>query len=275
MSAIRVFRHGLALGVHDFNVFWSSRTIWLFTWILRVTTSAAMWVLLGRLLGSNERLYFLLIGQAVMVGPQSAGWTVAASTWDRHAGTYPLLVIAPSSLVPAMMGRTSIWLLNGIATSVTTFAVLLLVFGVSVPFPQILLVPVLVAIVCASFYALSLVLGCLVMRAPALRNVLHNVASILTMTTCGVVVPVSFWPEWVQNTVGLLPVTHGLYAVRVLLDEGPALDIVIGAGLEMLVGGIWLGLAIVMMDYMAHAGRRDGSIQLVSCGLGCRSHDCR
>lgn len=236
--------------------------MWLLTWVLRVSTSAATLVLLGRLVGSEERVHFLLIGQAVIVGPQATGWVAAASTWDRFAGTYPLLVIAPSSLAPAMMGRTSIWFLNGIATSLSVFVILVPLFGLTVPMPRVLLIPFLIALVCASFYCLVLFLGSLVIRAPRLRNVVHNVASTLTMAICGVAVPVTFWPDWVGTVASFLPVTHGLHSIRLLLSGAPAIDIVGGMVLELFVGLFWLGVALLTMDRMANAGRRDGSIEL-------------
>ena len=261
MKALAVFRLAFWLGVHDFRVFWGTWKMWVFTWVLRVTTAAAMWVLLGRLLGSEERVRFLLIGQAVIVGPQAAGWVAAASSWDRTAGTYPLLVIAPSSLVPPMLGRTSVWILNGIASSLSTFLILGPLFGLQMPVRALLLLPILIAVVCCSFYGLNLFLGSLVVRVPSLRNLVHNVASIVTMAIGGVVVPVTFWPEPVQLVANILPVTHGLASIRLLLDGGPAIAVARGALIEALIGAVWLAIGVLTIDVMAEAGRRDGSIE--------------
>ena len=57
--------------------------------------------------------------------------------------------------------------------------------------------------------------------------------------------------------------THGLQAIRLLLDEASTVSILQAAGFEAIVGLGWITLAILAMDRMANAGRRDGSIEFV------------
>ena len=174
MNSLRIFRYGLVLGFQDFKVFWSSWRMWFMTHIVRVTTSAITLILLGRLLKSEEVVHFILIGQIVMVGPQYVGWTVAAFTWDRmFRGTYPMLIAAPTSLVPVMLGRTAIWLLNGIATSLVTLAVLVPIFGIPISPFYVLPILLIIVLLCASSYGLAFCLGSLVNWVPRLRNVVH------------------------------------------------------------------------------------------------------
>ena len=263
MSFMRVFRAGFSVGRCDIAVFWWNWKLWLTTWLLRIVTSAATWILLGRLIGSEDRVFYLLIGNAVVVGPQAAGWVVASSTWDRFEGTYPMLVVSPSSLAYAMMGRTSIWLINGILTSLTTFIILIALFRLPLPIPNALFAPLIVAIVCASAYGFSLFIGSIVIRIPQTRNIAHNLATILMMAFCGVSVPVSFWPTWIQRIVSVMPVTHGLQAMRLLFNGGPLTSIVQGVAAELALGLAWLVLGVMSMDYMANRGRRDGSIEFV------------
>ena len=80
---------------------------------------------------------------------------------------------------------------------------------------------------------------------------------------CGVSVPIAFWPGFVQFVVKLLPLTHGLQAIRLLLDEASPIAIMQAAALEAAVGLGWIALAVLVMDRMANAGRKDGSIEFV------------
>lgn len=262
MIARHVFRQGLIVGREDFRAFWNWRT-WLSAWMLRIGTSAAIWVLLGRMLESPEQAEFLLVGNAVMAGPTAVGMVIPASTWNRADGTYPLLVVAPSSMVPAMLGRTGIWWLHGVGTALATFALLAGVFGVSFRAAALVWLLGPVALVCASAYCFCLALGSVVNRAPSLRNVLQNGVMPLLMAVCGVSVPLGFWPTWVQVIAHGLPVTHGLSAIRALLAGGETAGILRSLGLEALVGACWLGFAILAMDRLADAGRADGSIELI------------
>jgi ABC-2 type transport system permease protein len=263
MSVRRVLLAGFMVGRKDIAVFWWNWKLWLTTWILRIVTSAATWILLGRLIGSEERVFFLLIGNAVIVGPQAAGWVVASSTWDRFEGTYPMLVAAPTSLAPAMIGRTSIWLINGVLTSLATFAILVALFRFPLRMPDALFAPLIVAVVCASSYGFSLLIGSFVIRIPSTRNIAHNLATTMLTAFCGVSVPVAFWPRWIQTITTILPVTHGLQSMRLLLGGGPPSAIVEGVLLEAAVGLTWLTLGVLTMDRMADRGRRDGSIEFV------------
>jgi ABC-2 type transport system permease protein len=262
VSAVRVFRHGMSVGFCDLRVFWDTPKMWLLTWIVRVVTMASMWVLIGRLLDSPELVYFLLVGQAVFAGPQATGWVVASSVWDRFDGTYPHLVISPMSLVPSLMGRSSIWPLNGVATSLVCFCVLIPLFGMQVPWTALLTVPLLMVVICASAFGFYLFLGAWVVHRPQLRNITHNAASVILVAICGAVVPLTFWPGPVQTLAQVLPVTHGLAAMRAALDGSFALAHAGTVLLEVLVGACWLVLAVLVIDRMADRGRRDGSIEL-------------
>lgn len=264
MKVLRVFRHAFHLGSQDVRIMWSSWRVWMLTHVVRVLTTACMWVLLGTMVGSDDQVRYLLIGQIVIVGAQYTGWTVAAFTWDRmFIGTYPMLIAAPSSLVPAMMGRTSVWLLHGIVTSWVTLGVLAPLFGLSASRTGVVGIAAGVVTVCISFYGFAFTMGTLVNWRPRFRNVAHNSASIVIMAISGVVVPVAFWPEWVQTVAGILPVTHGLAAIRLMVDTGWSNEVLRGIGLEVLVGMVWLTLGLLLLDRTVDVARRNGRIELI------------
>ena len=169
----------------------------------------------------------------------------------------------PGSLVPAVMGRTSIWFAAGTATSLLTFIVLGVLFDLALPWPDTIFVVPLVILTCASTYCLTLFLGCLVTRQPRIRNLVLGLWNTGVKAFCGVVVPISFWPDSVQTIVRFVPITHGLQAIRLLLDEASATAILSEAALEVAVGVIWVAIAIIVMDRMANAGRKDGSIEFL------------
>ena len=231
--------------------------------MVAMLATAAFFSLLAKLIDSPDQLRFLLIGNSVAAGAATAGWAIPASTWDRWDGTYSLLVIAPSSLVPAIMGRTSIWFASGVATSLIMFPVFSALFDLAFPWPVALLVVPLVMLTCGSYYCTSLFLGSLVARQPRIRNMIGGIASTVLRAFCGVCVPISFWPDSVQLVVQFLPVTHGLQAIRLVLDEASTGAILKATALEVAVGFGWIVVAILAMDRMANAGRADGSIEFV------------
>jgi ABC-2 type transport system permease protein len=261
---LRIFGHALPLGYQDFRIFWSSGWMWLLTHVLRVMTTAAMWVLLGRLVESEDHVRFLLIGQVAIVGAQYSGWAVSAFTWDRmYIGTYPVLVAAPASLVPVMMGRTAVWMLNGVVTAWVTFAILVPLFRLPVSWSQAVWALPAIALVPLSAWGLAFALGAVINWIPRLRNIAHNSVTILMMTICGVVVPVAFWPGWVQGLASVLPVTHGLAGIRLILEDGMTADALANLALEAAVGLAWLVAGMLILDRTVDAARRSGKVDLI------------
>ena len=262
MNFIRLFRLGLFVGTRDFTLFWNWKT-WFGGWMVQILAQATFYSLFARLFDSPEHEQYLLIGNAVAVGVSAVGWTIPSTTWDRWTGVYPLLVIAPASLVPAVMGRTFIWFVSGLATSLVTFFVLGLVFDLDLPWPSTALVVPLVVLTSASTFSFSLFLGAVVLRQSQIRNLLLTLMTMVVRAFCGVSVPIAFWPEYVQFIVKLLPITHGLQAIRLAVDEAPMAAIIQAAALEIAVAMGWIIIAVLAMDRMANAGRKDGSIEFI------------
>lgn len=261
MSALRTYRQGLIVGVRDFRDFWTLRS-WLFGWMLRILTNAFAWVLLGRVVGSEARVHYLLVGNALAAGTSAALWASNATTWSRYDGSHPLLVVAPSGLLAAVMGRTSIWLFNGAATSLASFLVLLATFGYWPGTWAAVCLPFVIALVCTSTYCFALFMGALLNNRSRWRNMALDVAGMVMMAICGVSVPVTFWPPLVQAIARTLPLTHGLAAVRLLFESGDPSEIVRLLALELAIGAAWLAVGLLTITRLFNGGRADGSIEL-------------
>jgi ABC-2 type transport system permease protein len=253
----------LVVGAADFRNFWPNWRFWVMAHVMRVATTAATWILLGRLLASEETVQFLLIGQIAIIGSQFTGWVVQAFTWDRmFVGIYPMLIAAPSSLVPIMLGRTLVWLLNGIATAVATLLVLVPIFDLPVtPGRLAWLLPALV-LLCVSSYGFAFFLGTLINWIPRLRNVIQNAVVIVMAGICGVMVPIAFWPPWVQAVAQVLPVTHGLQSIRLMMAGRAPREFVAGFVVEAVVGMAWFVVGVVTLDRTVLAARRTGAVDL-------------
>ncbi len=259
-GTVRIFLFGLRVGREDFRAFFASWKVWFLAWGIRSISSAAMIALLGRVLGSVEQVHYLLIGNAVIVGAHSAAWAIQSSTWDRFDGTYPMLVVSPAGLRPSLMGRAGIWVFGGFITSLTTFVALALLFRMPLSFPGAFLAPLFFGVICVSTYAFALAVGSFVIRVARARNIIHSFVLTTVAAFTGANVPIAFWPAWVEAVALVLPVTHGLSALRALLTGGPPRIIALGLALEIVVAAAWFVCSWLTMNAMANAGRADGSI---------------
>jgi ABC-2 type transport system permease protein len=259
-TMVRVLRYAVLAGFQDYSVTFTWKT-WLAGWYVRVLFQVVFFALIGRLLGSEGQLQFLLVGNAVMLAAIGSLFAVAGTTWERRAGTLPLLVAAPSSPLVVFAGRSAWALTDGFVSSVAAFFVAAPLFGLDLPWPRTLLVVPLTALVAASSYALGMFLGGLVLRAMSMRNVTANLTWGTIMAIGGVNVPVDYYPAPVQWLAQMLPLTHGLQAIRELLAGESFRSLIPDAGLEVLVGLGWLTLALITFNRLAEGGRRDGSIE--------------
>jgi ABC-2 type transport system permease protein len=260
-NTLTVLRYAAATGFADFGVMFTWRT-WTLGWLSRVLCQVAFFAMIGRLLDSPDVVRYLLIGNAVLIAVVESAFVVASTTWERRAGTLPLLIAAPTSPVVVFCGRSVQWLASGTASASIALLVLAPVFGISLPMPQALLAVPLIGLVSVSAYCFGLVLAGVVLRAMELRNVVGNVIWMGIALLAGVQVPVTFWPGWAQAVSQVLPATtHGLAAIRDLLGSGPLGPVAVRALLELAVALGWLSVAALTFRHLAEQGRRNGAIE--------------
>lgn len=256
---LRILRHAAVCGAQDyFSIFtWKS---WLGGWYLRVLAQVVFFALIGRLLESEAQVHFLLLGNAVMIAAMEGIWALNMVRWEQGTGTVALLVASPSSPVTIFAARGIYMVGDGVLSTVGALLVAAPLFGVELPWPRVLLVVPLTLLVGMSAYSLGIFLGGVVLRKRGIHNIIVNVTNTTLMAICGVNVPLAFYPgpiEWLAN---VLPLTHGLQAIREVVDGDPAATILASAGTQALVICFWLGLALFTFDRLADHGRRDGSL---------------
>jgi ABC-2 type transport system permease protein len=242
VHALRVTRVSAANAYADLKEIYTWKT-WLLGWLMRMLAQVTMFTLVGKLLGSPEQMRFLVVGNALMTCVVEAMMVVASSTWERDCGTLPLLLASPVSLTWVFVGRSLQWLVSGVGTSMVGLLVLAPVVGVTWQPAQIPALGLLVVLTATTSYSFGLALSAVVVTAPGSRNIVSNLSYLLMMAICGVDVPVTFWPPWVQAVASALPLTHALAAVRALAaGDGPA-AVVAPSAVALALGGCWLLVA--------------------------------
>jgi len=235
---------------------------WTAGWLSRVVAQVVFYSLLGRLVGSTDRLHFLVVGNAVMLCATTVIFVVQSTTWERAAGTIPLLIAAPASPLLVLFGRSVQWVPDAVLSSLVALAVAAPLFGVPLPFPRALWIVPLLLLVTVSTYMMGTLLGSLVLRWTQARNLVSNVAGAAMLALCGVNVPVDFFPAWVETLAAGLPLAHGLAAIRGVLAAAPPAEVLGSVAAEVAVGTAWFLLAAASFRWFAEGGRRDGTIEL-------------
>ncbi|MFI9811347.1 ABC transporter permease [Saccharothrix variisporea] len=256
----RVLRGALISALADFRAIYTWWT-WGFAWLTRIIVQVAFFAIIGRLLDSPERTRFLLVGNAVFIAVLVSMLVCASTSWERQTGTLPLLIASASHPFVVFAGRSAQWIVDGTVCASVSLFVLGPLFGLGVPLSRMLAAIPVILLISVSAYCFGLALAGLVLRKMELRNLVGNLASLSLMVFCGVQVPTSFWPEPVQVVASVLPLTHGLHAVRDLFAGAPVGAILGSVGLEMCVLVGWLLIASLTFRWLAESGRADGSIE--------------
>jgi ABC-2 type transport system permease protein len=255
----RVFSYSAVNGFQGFAGIYTWRS-WTFGLLGRMITQVAFFASIGRLLGSTEQVEYLLVGNAVMVAANGALTVIQTTSRERNTGTLILLVASPSSPVLVIMGGTSWFIANGLITSIGSLVIVAPMFDVAIPWARAPELLALLILVTASMYMAGTFVGGIVMRFQSMARSTFNIARLTVMALCGVSIPRDFYPTPIRLLSDLLPLTHGLDAIREVFGDGRAGYILSHAGLEAAVGAGWLVLALTTFGRMADAGRRDGSI---------------
>lgn len=256
----RVGRASAANAFADLVVIYTPAS-WVFGWLVRVLAQVAFYALIGTLLESPAQQRFLLVGGAVTVMVTEVLLVCASTAWERQAGTLPLLVVAPVSMVPVFLGRSVQWIPSALATSSIALFALGPVFGVGWTVGTALLAWAVLVLTCLATYLFGFAVSMLVLGFIELRNLVGAVVTAITTAISGAVVPVDFWPAGVRFVAHLLPATYGLDALHRLSREEITFTILSNAGLLVLVGVGWLGIGASLLAALVGLGRRRGTLE--------------
>ena len=258
---LRIAGQAARVGYVDYTSIMTLR-IWLSGMFLRMLAQVSFFALIGKLLGSQRQVTFLLVGNAVSLASMMSLVTIASTTWERRQGTLPLIVSSPTSPGLVFIARSVHWVAEGWVSAVGALVVTSLAFGLRLPLDGMLWALPLIALVGASTYLFGCCLAALVLEVMDLRNVVSNVVYVVMVAACGVVVPVSTLPVAVRVVAEALPLTHGLAAIHMVLDGrsiGTALPQIAA---EVAIGAGWLLLAVGAFALFVERGRRRGTIEL-------------
>lgn len=258
-TTANVMHHAFRAGLADYRAIFTWKS-WAAGWLVRVIAQVAFFALIGERLGDDEKTFYLLVGNAVLVAALTGVFSLNMTTAERWAGTLPLLVASPSSPVIVFSARGSYLAVDGALSSLAALFVAGLLFGMELPWPRVLAVVPLTAVVALASYCFGTFLAGIVFRFRSLNSLVVLTTHVSLMAACGVNVPLSYYPAALEWLSRLLPVTNGLLAIRGVFDGAATAAIVADAALEAAVAVGWMALALASFNQLASRGRRDGSL---------------
>lgn len=259
MTTLNVMHHAFRAGLADYRAIFTWRS-WLAGWMVRVIAQVAFFALIGQRLGDDQKTFYLLVGNAILVAAVVGVFSLNMTTGERWAGTLPLLVASPSSPVVVFSARGSYLAADGAMSALAALFIAGPLFGMDLPWPGVLAVVPLTALVALASYCFGTFLAGIVFRFRNVNSLVVLTTHVSLMAACGVNVPLSYYPEALGWLARLLPVTNGLLGVRGVFDGAGAGTILVDAALEAAVAVGWMTAALATFNQLASRGRRDGSL---------------
>jgi ABC-2 type transport system permease protein len=262
VKTLRILRCAFLSGARDYAAIYTWKS-WLAGWYVRILAQVIFFAMIGSLLRADEQTWFLLVGNATMLAAADGVWALNQAIWERVSGSLPLLVASPSSPVLVFVSRGAYQIANGFISAVSALFVAGPLFGLPLPWPEVLLVIPLLMLISAAAYCFGTFLGGVVLRVRWISNLVANVGIVALMTLCAVNVPLDAYPEPASWVAQFLPLTHGLLGIRDVLS-GDLSGAATQAALEFAVGAAWLLLCVATFGRFVDHGRHDGSIEFAT-----------
>jgi ABC-2 type transport system permease protein len=258
-TTFNVMRQAFLAGLADYRAFFTWKS-WLAAWYVRVLSQVAFFAFIGERLGDDQKTFYLLVGNSLLIAAQVGIFSLNMTSGERWAGTLQLLVASPSSPVVVFSARGSYLAVDGALSALSALFVAGPLFGMDLPWPRVLAVVPLTALVALASYAFGTFLAGVVFRFRSINSVVVVTSYVVLMAACGVNVPLSYYPETLEWASRFLPLTNGLLSIRGVFDAAPAGTILADAALEAAVAAGWMTAALATFNQLASRGRRDGSL---------------
>jgi ABC-2 type transport system permease protein len=262
LAHIRFLRILFLISLRDFFAMYSLR-LYLIAWFPRIAAQVIFFTLLANFVGGRDFLEYALVGNAVyLLTATSIVFVTASVNWERRGGTLPLIISSPGSLLFVLSGRNLGMGLHGYLTGVIGIFVIGPLLGLAFGIVEIVVVLLLLMLVAFSSYCIGLVTGSFAVRTRGFHNVLSNLLILTMASVCGVNFPLEILPDWIRVIGNLLPLTHGLQAIRLLL-AGEAFSIILPEIIyEFLLGLTYLILGLISFKLLLESSRKHGSFDL-------------
>lgn len=240
----------LRLWRREFLSIYSNRVL-LFSTAPRYVLQVAFYSLLGRLVAGDDGLGYAFVGAVCATTTLS---TVLGTTdvldIDKRGGTLYRLRLGVRSVGTIACWRALVYAVEGFVGALVAALVVGPILGLGPLATNMLpLVPILMVIV---FSGTALGIFAAVVATGKRVVVVSNLLSYLIYLTSGAVVSTGQAP--VIGMVGtVLPVTHGLAAMRAALAHRPFVG---ELGLEFVVGVAWLLIALIVLLGLSEMSRR-------------------
>jgi len=140
---------------------------------------------------------------------------------EVNSGTFEQMHLSPFSPASLLVGRLGALLLEGLVIAVVIGVVMTWWLGVSIPLRPAGLLPAALTVIDIAGFAL--LIGGLALALPQIGAIAHLFSGLILLLN-GTLIPLEWYPTWVQTLARFLPTTLGTLVTRKVVLEGQSLS---------------------------------------------------
>ncbi len=256
----QLFRSGVKTGWANLAVELTPVTV-LGSRIPRAILQAVFFILISYAAGGSELAKFALIGNTMHAAVfHSIIEMSVVIELEKWLGTMPYLIASPANWFPTLLGRSLPGYVEGLLRILLVLLILVPFFGADLTTLALLRAAPIFIITVASASALGWLSGAIML--PTRWGMLAcNTIGYLMMITGGVNFPVTALPPIIQWFGRILPMTHGLLAIRQVIDGASYADVSSLIVSEIIIGVIYGMAAWKLFSYRLNVARQTGNIE--------------
>jgi len=254
MSFLRIFFVGGLIAYRAlFN--WIRPSIYIPTMLGAPLFQILFFTYLGRYSSARSDAFYI-VGNAVQVAAMSSvyGMSMAVAN-ERWSATLGPLLATPANRAAVFLGRGVPVLVNGLFVSVFGFGVGALLLDFRPGWSAVPRLAAIVFVTTLSCTAFGMLLGSIGLRT---RDFMFgaNMAYFLMLLFCGVNIPLSVLPGWMETIGRGLPLTHGIEAAREVAAGASLADVSGLVWTEVGVGAVYATTAYLLFRWLEYESRR-------------------
>ncbi|MGD2248146.1 MAG: ABC transporter permease [Candidatus Methanofastidiosia archaeon] len=213
--------------------------------------------------GGDEAMSYAVVGNMVQLcAVQSVLGMSMAVGMERYFGTLPLLLVTPTNRFALFMGRSTVYVLDGVTSMLVGLVYAVFLFGVDFSQADPLLLVVIFVVTSFSLSGFGLLIGSLSLYTREVVAV-ANASYFALLIVCGVNFPVTELPYVLQLISKALPLTYGIEATRNVVLGASFQDVQLLIGAEILFMALLIFVGYFFFEYFEQKAKKKGTFELI------------
>lgn len=213
--------------------------------------------------GGDEAMSYAVVGNMVQLCAIASvlGMSMAVGM-ERYFGTLPLLLVTPTNRFALFMGRSAVYVLDGVTSTLVGLVYAAFLFGVDFSQADPLLLVVIFVITSFSLSGFGLLIGSLSLYTREVVAV-ANASYFALLIVCGVNFPVAELPFVLQLVSKGLPLTYGIEATRKVVLGASFQEVQWLIGTEILFMALLIFVGYFFFKYFEQKAKKKGTFELI------------